>query len=153
VRIFLKAWCTSTKITWWHLINFNLASAVWRRYARQWMQHFSEPINYIIFLWEWQMAKNLPLCETGFGVYRSAQLTPHPFFLLLHLFSNHTLEEFSTDVCWLFTNNEVCIYLWHCFCKSWSFLAVNVKIGIIQKLTIFFSCEFHKCVLWINCEL
>jgi hypothetical protein len=30
-----------------------------------------------------------------------------PFFLLLHLFSDHTLEEFSTDVCWLFTNNEV----------------------------------------------
>jgi hypothetical protein len=37
------------------------------------------------------MAKNLPHCETGFGVYRSAQLTPHPFFLLLHLFSDHTL--------------------------------------------------------------
>jgi hypothetical protein len=53
------------------------------------------------------MARNLPHCETGFGVYRSAQPTPHPFFLLLHLFSDHTLEEFSTDVCWLFTNNEV----------------------------------------------
>jgi hypothetical protein len=27
------------------------------------------------------MAKNLPHCETGFGVYRSAQLTLHPFFI------------------------------------------------------------------------
>jgi hypothetical protein len=26
------------------------------------------------------MAKNLPHYETGFGVYRSAQLTPYPFF-------------------------------------------------------------------------
>jgi hypothetical protein len=32
------------------------------------------------------MAKNLPHSETGFGVYRSAQLTPHPLFLLLYLF-------------------------------------------------------------------
>jgi hypothetical protein len=41
------------------------------------------------------MAKNLPHCETGFGVYRSAQLTPHPFFLLLHLFNDHTLAGFK----------------------------------------------------------
>jgi hypothetical protein len=39
------------------------------------------------------MAKNLPHCETSFGVYRSAQLTPHPFFLLHHLFSDHTLDQ------------------------------------------------------------
>jgi hypothetical protein len=40
------------------------------------------------------MAKNLPHCETGFAVYRSAQLTPHPFILLLHLFSDHTLSKY-----------------------------------------------------------
>jgi hypothetical protein len=39
------------------------------------------------------MAKNLLHCEIGFGIYRSAQLTPHPFFLLLHLFSDHTLVD------------------------------------------------------------
>jgi hypothetical protein len=32
-------------------------------------------------------------CETDFGVYRSPQLTPHPFFLLLHLFTDHTLVD------------------------------------------------------------
>jgi hypothetical protein len=44
------------------------------------------------------MAKNLPHCETGFGVYSSAQLTPHLFFLLLHLFSVHTLDRRSSGV-------------------------------------------------------
>jgi hypothetical protein len=41
----------------------------------------------------------------------------------------------STDVYYRGTP----IYLWHCSCKSWSLFAVNDK--------------FHKCVLWINCEL
>jgi hypothetical protein len=56
------------------------------------------------------MAKNLPHCEIGFGVYRSAQLKPHPLFLLLYLFVVPTIEKFSTDICWLFTNNEIFIY-------------------------------------------
>jgi hypothetical protein len=34
---------------------------------------------------------NLRHCETGFGVYHSAQLAPHHFILLLHLFSDPTL--------------------------------------------------------------
>jgi hypothetical protein len=46
------------------------------------------------------------------------------------------LENFSTDVCYLFTNNKVFIY--HCSCKSLSFFVVNAKIGIIQKLIILF---------------
>jgi hypothetical protein len=37
------------------------------------------------------MAKNLLHCETGFGVYRSAQLGHIPFFLLLYPFVGRTL--------------------------------------------------------------
>jgi hypothetical protein len=47
------------------------------------------------------------------------------------------LEKFSTDV-----YQQWGIYLWHSSCKSWSFFAGNLKIGIIQKLIIF----FHKCI-------
>jgi hypothetical protein len=39
------------------------------------------------------MAKNMLHYETGFGVYRSAQLTPHSFFLLLYLFIGPTLDK------------------------------------------------------------
>jgi hypothetical protein len=50
------------------------------------------------------------------------------------------LEKLSTDVC-----QQWGIYLWQCSRKSWSFFADNnVQIGIIQKLVIFFWCEFHK---------
>jgi hypothetical protein len=53
--------------------------------------------------------------------------------LLYPLGTKELLENFSTDVYCLFTNNEVFIYD-----KSWSFFAINVKIGIIQQLIILF---------------
>jgi hypothetical protein len=39
------------------------------------------------------MAKNLPHCETGFGVYRSAQLTPPPLFFVFVRCPNYNLSN------------------------------------------------------------
>jgi hypothetical protein len=58
-----------------------------------------------------------------------------------------------SNKCLLAVYQQWGIFLWHCSCKSWSLFAVNLKIGIIQKLIIFFWGIFHNCVLSINCEL
>jgi hypothetical protein len=44
-------------------------------------------------LQEWQMAKNLLHCETGFGVYRSTQLGHIPLFLLLYLLVGPSIDS------------------------------------------------------------
>jgi hypothetical protein len=43
------------------------------------------------------MVKNLLHCETGFGVYRSTQLSHIPFFLLLYLLVGPSIACFQTS--------------------------------------------------------
>jgi hypothetical protein len=57
------------------------------------------------------------------------------------------LENFSTVVCCLFTNNEVFIYDTVVVRVNLELFAINVKIGIIKKLIILFLSEFHKYLL------
>jgi hypothetical protein len=71
------------------------------------MQHFSQSINYNHILIGMTNGKERLIVKQASAYIVLRNQRHIPFFLLLHLFSDHTLEEFSTDVCWLFTNNEV----------------------------------------------
>jgi hypothetical protein len=66
-------------------------------------------------------------------------------YLWYPLGTKELLENFPIDVCCLFTNNEVFIY--DTAVVNLDLFAVNVKIGIIQKLIILFLSEFHKYLL------
>jgi hypothetical protein len=91
------------------------------------------------------MAKNLPHSETGFGVYRSAQLTPHPlFFLLLYLFVVRGIVEKSC-----FGENKIKTLFYFLSMRIYCFHHVEHRfITTVAPKIIFLLNSFQKNILY-----